>query len=92
MKICFRCGDNWVIASLRYSRALQASMITHFIDLAAKNKVSGGVSDIAAAMNTYMNSLISNVDHMCKMHKDPLTRENYKLMKIQLNNNYTDKE
>ena len=75
-----------------YSRALQASMITHFIDMAAKNKISGGVSDIAAVMNTYMNSLISHVDQMCKLHKDPLTRENYKLMKVQLNNNYINKE
>ncbi|PUZ24249.1 protein of unknown function [Chitinophaga costaii] len=74
-----------------YTLAIQAAMTSALIDLAAKNRISGGVSDISAVMNAYMDTFIQHLDQACNTTQDPMVQQHYKLMKIQLNNNYINK-
>lgn len=71
-----------------YTRAIQTKVVRNMIDVAAKNGTGKELNEISMVVNVYMESLIDHITRMSKVHQDPITREHYKLLKIQLDNEY----
>ena len=71
-----------------YHRLLQFNYLNIVLQLVKTNKLEAGLSPSRSLLGGYFNKITAEINRLATQHADVLSRDNYNLMKIYIQNNY----
>ncbi|MBE9601549.1 zinc-dependent metalloprotease [Pedobacter sp. MC2016-24] len=74
-----------------YSSVLQSNFVYNLAQIVAKNSIVSGLSEENVALHFYFMRVLKHINELSETHRDELTRERYKMMKMTIDREYLQK-